>query len=304
MITIELWKRLQDTRCVENGNIHTHFDTIQTMWEELASLGTALSEQDFSAIILGSLPKSYDQFLSAVTATASVLKWDLDPEDLIQTIIDEYDWRSTRQGNSKEKGSDVAFFAGGNNKGKARKKSDKDIECYNCHKKGHKKADCWAKGGGKEGQGPRMKPKKESANTAGGDEDGVWMAMANSSGDEMTDSEFNNFTISKDDLFFFEDEDEDSSTLDLTMCLKWLLKISDPSIYIAYPYDNPDYFMDATNFTDSSNDEQGATAIKVLSESDNEVEIDPYWSKITVDELQKLGNSMELSLEDNDSILL
>ena len=174
---------------------------------------------------------------------------------------------------------------------------DKDIECYNCHKKGHKKADCWAKGGGKEGQGPRMKLKKEkeeqkeeSANTAGGDEDRVWMAMANSSGDEMTDSEFNDFTISKDDLFFFEDEDEDSSTLDLTMRLKRLLKISDPSKYIAYPYDNLDYFMDATNFTDSSNDKQGATAMKVLSESDNEVEIDPYWSKITVDELQKLGN--------------
>ena len=61
------------------------------MREELASLGTILSEQDFSAIILGSLPKSYDQFLSAVMATASVLKQDLDPEDLMQTIIDEYD---------------------------------------------------------------------------------------------------------------------------------------------------------------------------------------------------------------------
>ena len=74
IITIELRKWLQDTCCVENGNIRTHFDTIRTMREELASLGTALSEQDFSAIILGSLPKSYDQFLLAVTATASVLK--------------------------------------------------------------------------------------------------------------------------------------------------------------------------------------------------------------------------------------
>ena len=96
------------------------------------------------------------------------------------------------------------------------------------------------------------------ANTTRGDEDGVWIAMANSSGDEMTDSEFNDFTISRDDLFFFEDEDEDSSTLDLTTCLKQLLKISNPSKYIAYPYDNLDYFMDATNFTDSSDDEQRA----------------------------------------------
>ena len=58
---------------------------------ELASLGMSLGEQDFSAIILGSLPKSYDQFISAVTATASVLKQELNPKDLMQTIINEYD---------------------------------------------------------------------------------------------------------------------------------------------------------------------------------------------------------------------
>ena len=60
MIMIELRKRLQDTRCAKNGNVRIHFDTIRTMREELASLGTSLSEQDFSAIILKSLPKSYD----------------------------------------------------------------------------------------------------------------------------------------------------------------------------------------------------------------------------------------------------
>ena len=190
----------------------------------MASLGTILSEQDFLAIILGSLPKSYDQFLSAVTATASVLKRDLDPEDLMQTIIDEYDRRSTRQGNSKEKGGDAAFFAGNNNRGKTGKRPDKDIECFNCHKKGHKKADCWAKGGGKEGQGPKSKlkkekeePKKEVASTA--EEDGVWMAMANNSDDEnMADSEFDDFTVSEEELFF--EDDEDDNVTDLTTHLK------------------------------------------------------------------------------------
>ena len=90
MITIKLRKRLGNTDCVENGNIHTHLDNIQTLQEELASLGTILSEPDFSAIVLGSLPKSYNQFLSAITATASVLKQELNPKDLMQTIINEY----------------------------------------------------------------------------------------------------------------------------------------------------------------------------------------------------------------------
>ena len=85
------------------------------MQEELASLGTILSEQDFSAIILGSLSKSYNQFLSAVTATASILKKDLDPEDFIQTVIDEYDCRTAWQGTTKERTTDTTFFAGNNN---------------------------------------------------------------------------------------------------------------------------------------------------------------------------------------------
>ncbi len=31
------------------------------------------------------------------------------------------------------------------------------MECFNCHKKGHIKTKCWAKGGGKEGQGLKKK---------------------------------------------------------------------------------------------------------------------------------------------------
>ena len=119
---------------------------LRTMREELASLGTILSELDFSATILGSLPKTYDQFLSAITVTASaILKRDLDREELIQAAIDEYNRRSTRS--NKDKGDDAAFYAkSNNNRGKTSKKSNKKIECFNYHKWGHKKADCWAKG--------------------------------------------------------------------------------------------------------------------------------------------------------------
>lgn len=150
-----------------------------------------------------------------MTATASVLKKELDPEDLMQTVIDEFDRRSTRPGAHKEKGNDVAFFAGGagNNRGGRNLKSNRDIECFNCHKKGHKKPDCWAKGGGKEGQGPKWKDRKpkggeskegardgnkELANVAG-DEEGVWMATVSDSGDEdMADDEFGDFEVSQE----------------------------------------------------------------------------------------------------------
>ena len=44
MIMIKLCKQLQNMKCAENGNVHTHFDNLQAMQEELASLGTVLSE--------------------------------------------------------------------------------------------------------------------------------------------------------------------------------------------------------------------------------------------------------------------
>ena len=308
MITIELCRRLHEIRCAETGNICTHFDNIQTMREELASLGTALSEPDFSAVILGSLPKSYDQFISAVIATASVLKRDLDPEDLMQTIIDEYDRQSTRSGIPKEKGLDAAFFArGANNRGgKAGKRMNRDVKCFNCHKKGHKKMDCWVKGGGKEGQGPRSKERKEkggelkkevqeAANTAG-DEDGIWMAIASNSDDEkMADNEFDDFEVSDDDLFISEEGEE---VTDLTVHLKRILNIPNSPQYMPHLDDNPKDFLNKHYSTNSSDDEQGAVAMQVSSESDSEVEINPYWSKVRIDELQGLGNPMETSISD------
>ena len=261
MIMIELCKQLQDTCCTENGNICTYLNNIWTMQEELASLGMILSEPDFSPIVLGSLPKSYDQFLSTVTTTASVLKQELNPEDLIQTIIDEYNWWSTRP-RTKEKNTDVAFFAGGKNQGgKTVKKISKDVECYHCHKKGYKKADCWAKGGGKEGQGPKSKKdkeesKKETVSTVV--EEGVWMAIANDSGDEhMADDEFNNFTILEDDIFFSDEENKGIQTL--TNWLKKQLKLTELSKYV-YPYDDPNFMLNTQNFTDSSDDDNNMGA--------------------------------------------
>ena len=129
--------------------------------------------------------------------------------------------------------------------------STKDVECFNCHKKGHKRAECWAKGGGKEGQRLRSKLRKEkdkpkggAANVAG-DKDSVWMAIANDSGDEYTaDNEFDDFILMDNNVFFFDEENE-REVSDLTSSLKQLLKISDKSdSTITYPYDNPEYFLD------------------------------------------------------------
>ena len=85
------------------------------------------------------------------------------------------------------------------------------------------------------------------------------MAIANDSGDEqIADNKFDDFTISEDELFF---EDKDRNVTDLTTRLKQLLKIPNPLEHAMYPYNNPDYFLNHHNFTDSSDNEGNAIGI-------------------------------------------
>ena len=112
------------------------------------------SDDDFYAIVIGSLPSSYDPFISALNAASSVIGTFLAPDDLMQTISDEYDRRNL--GRTPKKEENVAFHAG-----ESSRKGKLALKCFNCEKKGHKKADYWAEGGGKAGQGPRRKAQGE-----------------------------------------------------------------------------------------------------------------------------------------------
>jgi hypothetical protein len=140
-VDLRCW--LQDERCNNNINIHTHFDTIHTMHE------------DFSIMLLKPHPQSYNSYLSAIIAALSVLGTKLSPDALMLSIIDKFDHCTVKTHQLKDKGKDITIHAKSRSKkpwksGKGLKKS---IKCFNCQKKGHVKADCWVEGGGKEGQG-------------------------------------------------------------------------------------------------------------------------------------------------------
>ena len=127
-----------------------------TMREDLAALGDDLNDKDFSTMLLGLLPWSYDSYLSAITAALSVLGTKLTLDALMLSIIDEFNCCIVETCQSKDKGKDVMFHAKSRSKEpwKGGNGSKKSIECFHCHRKGHVKVDCWVKEGGKEGQGP------------------------------------------------------------------------------------------------------------------------------------------------------
>ena len=69
-----------------------------------------------------------------------------------------------------KKDENVALYSNDAKKGwKGGLSSKKNVEYYNCKKKGHYKTECWALGGRKEGQGPnqRGKGKAKAKETTG-----------------------------------------------------------------------------------------------------------------------------------------
>jgi len=137
-------------------------------------MGRVLSQTEFNMIILGALPPSYKTVLKAVLRSAKTVGKTLTSAELIAHITEEYDEAHPDQ---TAESSNAALFtrSGRHDSGRRdNRKYDKSkrpppkgnsrTKCWNCQKTGHRQADCWAKGGRKEGQGPKQRCK--TANVA------------------------------------------------------------------------------------------------------------------------------------------
>ena len=127
-------------------------------------MGSMISDLCYNTIIMSSLPESYQPTLQTITAAewASTLLGTLSsramkPDDLIteealhHVINDEH----TKNVESALTALGKKQRTGKHRSNKGKEKSTPSVTCKNCKNAGHAKADCWAKGGGKEGQGPR-----------------------------------------------------------------------------------------------------------------------------------------------------
>ena len=152
-------KAFRDIKCPEGGNIHSHFWQLANLWDQLASLGQTITDQDYLDTLLVSLPRSYEGLISTLSGASHLTKTKITADSFRAFLLDEYEHRLIREkqdakgGKDGKDSKDEAFAADSN---KRKDKDKRKVECHNCHKKGHMKADCWAKGGGKEGQGPRQ----------------------------------------------------------------------------------------------------------------------------------------------------
>src|SRR5882724_5755912 len=154
------------------------------MCECLSGMGVALHDDDYTSMILMSLPESYTLHLETLADTMNSSGNPLTAHGFITKAIDLYEKCQLCAGcDTKPGGKDTAFQAADSkNKGKKVKRPKKDAECFNCHKRGHFSCDCYGPGGGKEGQGQRskknrQKPGEGSTNSTNNAPDGAWSAV-------------------------------------------------------------------------------------------------------------------------------
>ena len=145
MIVVDMTRKLQNTKCGEDDDVHAHFTKLDNMRDQISAMGKNFSNEEYASILLGSLPSCYSSTTSGMNAAAYYSGQPTTPDGVVKLITDEYDRRMIAQGKSGN-GPEEAFAS------QDCKIDRSKIECYNCHKKGHYKSECWAKGGDKEGQ--------------------------------------------------------------------------------------------------------------------------------------------------------
>jgi hypothetical protein len=82
---------LQDMKCLEGEDVKAHLSKMWRRREELAGMGAVIMNEDFIAMMIGSLPESFWPLLSSLMITAKATKAVLAPNDLKQYLLEEYE---------------------------------------------------------------------------------------------------------------------------------------------------------------------------------------------------------------------
>ena len=186
-VMVDLGRKFATTRCGEDDNVRTHFSNLANIRAKLSAIGRSVSDDEYVSTLVGSLHECYSGPINSLLHSCDATNTDVTPAAVIQAAIREYEKRSIQKENKATK--DEAFAA------TDPKSKKKDVECFNCKKRGHYKSECWAKGGGDEGGGPKKEGKskakdgksKDAANAAkdsgsSESEEESWAAM-----DDYTD---------------------------------------------------------------------------------------------------------------------
>ena len=183
MAQVNLHQRMMERQVQETDNIHAHLDEMALSYECLSGMGVTLHNKDYTSMVLMSLPETYSMHLETLVDSANSSSRKFTAHDFIIKAMELFDkWQLRANRDNKHTHKDTALQSAEQKKpGKKNRTAKKDVECFNCHKKGHFSHNCHGPGGAKEGQPlPKKQSSKSKDNTANAvtnTQDGAWSAV-------------------------------------------------------------------------------------------------------------------------------
>ena len=91
MTTVDLVRRFRTKCCADKDNIHTHFQELLDLHDQLAAIGKTVDDDDFTATLLASLPLSYSHACTSINSSIHLGAVTLTSAITREIILEEYD---------------------------------------------------------------------------------------------------------------------------------------------------------------------------------------------------------------------
>jgi hypothetical protein len=97
-VLVGLGRKFQTTRCSEDDDVRAHFSKLAHLREQLSALGRSVSDDEYVAVLIGSLPSCNDGPIDSESLTSScdVNNVDITPTAVTRAAIREYEKRTLR----------------------------------------------------------------------------------------------------------------------------------------------------------------------------------------------------------------
>jgi hypothetical protein len=91
MVTVELVRKFRNKKCGETDNVCMHFQELSDLCEQLAAIGKAVDDEDFTDTLLASLPPSYSHTCTSINSSAHLGAIQLTAAIVQEIVLEEYE---------------------------------------------------------------------------------------------------------------------------------------------------------------------------------------------------------------------
>ena len=110
-VRIDVRHRIYALKCEDEANVRTHLEAMKALHEQLNGMGEKIEAQEYVAVILASLPKTYRPIINVLSLQSRATPSSITAQVVMETVLDEFDHLQIEE--DQLKSSEMALTAKG-----------------------------------------------------------------------------------------------------------------------------------------------------------------------------------------------